>query len=58
MTKTSNLTHILINTKTGQQQSKPLTRTWADRMAEQLNSVMGAGTVVVAPVGWQGVGLN
>ncbi|SFV06095.1 hypothetical protein SAMN02799631_04353 [Methylobacterium sp. 174MFSha1.1] len=57
MTKT-NLTHILINTKTRQQQSKPLTRTWADRMAEQLNSVMGAGTVVVVPVGWQGVGLN
>lgn len=57
MTKT-NLTHILINTKTRQQQSKPLTRTWADRMAEQLNSVMGAGTVVVVPVGWQEVGLN
>lgn len=57
MTKTG-LTHILINTKTGQQQSKPLTRTWADRMAEQLNSLMGAGTVLVVPVGWQGVGLN
>ncbi|BAQ49492.1 hypothetical protein [Methylobacterium aquaticum] len=57
MTKTG-LTHILINIKTGQQQSKPLTRTWADRMADQLNSLMGAGTVLVVPVGWQGVGLD
>lgn len=56
MTKTNQ--YVLINTKTGKQQSAPLTRTWADRQAAQLNERMGAGVIVVAPVGWQGVGLN
>lgn len=51
-------TFILINTLTRQPQSKPLPQRIAQTMANQLNSVMGAGVIVVAPAGWQGVGLN
>lgn len=59
MNKTSPArSHFLINTKTNQPQSKPTSRTLAQTMADQLNSIMGAGVIVVVPVGWQGVGLN
>ncbi len=59
MTKTNPArSHFLINTKTKQPQSKPMSRTLADTMAAQLNEIMGAGVIVVVPAGWQGVGLN
>ncbi|WP_156655609.1 hypothetical protein [Methylobacterium platani] len=51
-------TFILINTLTRQTQSKPLPRRIAQTMADQLNSIMGAGVIVVAPAGWEAVGLN
>lgn len=59
MTKTNPArSHFLMNTKTNQKQSQPMSRTLADTMAAQLNSIMGAGVIVVVPAGWQGVGLN
>ena len=59
MTKTNTArTHFVLNTKTNKPQSKPTSRTLADTMADQLNKIMGAGTMLVVPAGWEGVGLN
>lgn len=59
MTKTNTArTHYLINAQTRIVQGKPMSETLARTMAAQLNSLLGADTVVVVPVGWQGAGLN
>lgn len=51
-------THIVINSLTHQVMGKPMSETLARTMAAQTNSLMRTTVYVVAPAGWEGVGLK